>query len=106
MRIEAIAIGRAIMYHHGTEGDCSWGVAKLTVAQKMIKNFNVKPWLFDVYSYILILVEDTGLCQADLSRLFWLADKDSRLSLRRTTRKMRPKMRWENAVSLAKLSII
>ena len=54
---------------------------------------------------ILILAEDAGLSPADLSRLFWLTDKDSRLSLRRVTRKLRPKMRRENSVSLAKLSI-
>ena len=46
VRIEAIAIGRAIMYHHGTGDEWSWGVAKLTNAKKMIKNFNVKPWSF------------------------------------------------------------
>ena len=54
---------------------------------------------------ILILAEDAGLSPADLSRLFWLTDKDSRLSLRRVTRKLRPKMRREKPVSLAKLSM-
>ena len=66
----------------------------------------IQIWLnLDISETILILAEDAGLYPADLSRLFWLTDKDSRPSLRSATRKLRPKMRRENSVALAKMSI-